>query len=242
MSYTKYVIVSRGRTGTTYLMSALRGHPNVVQLFEELEISDKWDTTASVLLKEGKTSYRDALNKIYGPHSETVQAVGFKILYPQGRPGKGMVDNAWDILTGMQDLRVIHLKRANMLETVRSLYASRYHSRGHLTGNDERSPLTPFPITVKECEYHFKEIRKWEEWIDKIFDGHPILTLYYDDLIRGLPSLVQVQEFLGVRPTKIFADTRKVNVEPIEEVIENYQELRDYFLGTPWREFFEVGG
>ncbi len=123
---TRFLILAQARTGSTMLVRALNSHPNVRCFGEVLNTArdlilygvqgyDNYDPRDRELRdRDFKAFLR---TRIYTPDGEGISATGFKLLYGQFRDFPGLQD--W--LTQETSIRVIHLKRRNLLRQLVSL-------------------------------------------------------------------------------------------------------------------------
>ena len=126
-AYVRFVVLSGARTGSTMLAHALNSHPQAM-CFGELfnytvkgaidYIVDGYDKTdAEGLALRERDPVAFLRQRIFCHHPEQVRAVGLKYhyLHYHGFPG------ALDALIEAEDVRVLHLKRRNLLRMFLSL-------------------------------------------------------------------------------------------------------------------------
>jgi hypothetical protein len=168
-----------------------------------------------------------------------MNAVGFKIKYEElVLPEFAAVLQA---LVEDRDLKVIHLRRWNRLKRVVSKIAAvRVHGVYNVTSPSEKPSLKRFALTPAECQEDFDTVAAWEGQFAETFGNHPKIEVSYEDLVRpGSNQLREVQEFLGLEPRELQTATQKMNPDSLSEIVENYEELRAHFAGTPHAEFFQ---
>lgn len=101
----------------------------------------------------------------------------------------------------------------------------------------ERAALTILP---EELSGFVSRTEMNVGYFDQLFQEHANLTVFYEDLVgRPLETYARVQSFLGVEPRPLFAETGRQNPEPLSALVENYDELRRAFEGTPLAAHFE---
>ncbi len=94
-------------------------------------------------------------------------------------------------------------------------------------------------LSKEECSAMFRFMTARERRFDEAFDGHARMTLYYEDLVHHPQDVLnQVQTFLGVAPEPLAVSVRQ-NSKPLPDLLENYNELRRAFSGTPYACFFD---
>ena len=75
---------------------------------------------------------------------------------------------------------------------------------------------------------------------DKIFDQHPRLTVFYEDIVDHRDRVHgQVQEFVGVKPRRLKVTMRQQNPEPLRELLSNYDELFEAYRDSRHAWMFE---
>ena len=95
-------------------------------------------------------------------------------------------------------------------------------------------------LSEEECRAFFNEMAHNVGYFEERFAGHRLLTVFYEELLDDWTAVLDaLQSFLGVEPRALAANTRQQNPEPLRDLIENYDELRNTFAGTPHAAFFE---
>ena len=97
------------------------------------------------------------------------------------------------------------------------------------------NPATTVSLTEKECRDEL-----WKQALmigaqDEKWQAHPYLTVYYEDVVADAErALGEVQEFLDVEPRPLAPTTLRQNPQPLRELIENYDEIREAFRDTEY--------
>jgi LPS sulfotransferase NodH len=208
------------------LKSFLNSHPNAQvdgELFARLNGRD----------------YTDVLAKAFAKQPFYVKAKGFKIFYYH--PLDDETSGIWEDLTKMEGLHVIHLKRKNILRTLISRKIAGIQdlwltsSANARTSSEDRTVT----FTAEELEEGFNQTREWERRGDKMFERHPLISIYYEDLVSDPEAVFRnVTEFLGIRYVPPKTALRKQNPEHARNLVSNYDELRLAFAKSEWQEFF----
>jgi LPS sulfotransferase NodH len=249
---TKLVIFSRGRTGSNLLVSLLRSHP---QIWHHHEIFGEYYLQHGFIRDEinrmGAVAYFERVTR----RMFTERVVGVKFLYFQLEPEYAHHWNVPDIpsllpvLKERRDLRIIHLKRRNRLATLVSWKLARHTRRwarlgpGQLSRSDQSrdSMYDDVMITLSpdECRNEFAQIEQWERYYDAAFANHPYVEMYYEDLVtdrRG--EMTRALELLGLEDCELQSPLRRQNTRTLEDVVENFEELRRCFENTDYAYFF----
>jgi hypothetical protein len=124
-NFTRFMILSGARTGSTMLAQALNSSPDIVcfrELFNlktneiDYSVDGYDDRNAEDLALRKRDPVRFLRERIFCEHSDEVRAVGFKFHYVHFWAFPGL----WEALTEDTDLRVLHLKRRNLLRMLLS--------------------------------------------------------------------------------------------------------------------------
>ncbi|MGH8264971.1 MAG: hypothetical protein ACRET4_15940, partial [Steroidobacteraceae bacterium] len=110
-------------------------------------------------------------------------------------------------------------------------------------------PAVPLPpsmetkaatLTVEACNRFFYRVQHDMEHFAGLFAGHPVLPVWFEDMIADRTSVFDtVESFLDVPRAPLAVATVRQNPEPLSELIENYEELRVAFRDTAAAPFFE---
>lgn len=225
--YQKFIILARSRTGSNLLISYLNNHPSIIaetEIFRDLQ-GEKPE---------------QMLSNLFRPYPSRIKAVGFKIFYyhPLHTDGTAL----WNELISMKNLHVIHLKRKNILRTLISRkIADQKDKWASFDAEDSaQESIKSVRFEVSELKEGFEQTRQWEEEGDRRFQNHPLLTLYYEDL-ADVPedTFKKITAFLGLTYQAPKTYFQKQNPEKTSDLLANYAELKQSFMGTPWSGFFE---
>lgn len=244
--YRKFVIVGIARTGSTLLIDLLNSHPGVLAFGEIFRNPDAigWDVGPfrhhhdPRLLALYRANPVEFLNRaVYRRWPRTVKAAGFKLFYyhAQEEPFSAV----WDELASDQNIHILHIKRRNVLAQYYSLQLA-HRTDIWSTRAPQRDANAPIELDPAACEKHFEWVRGLEDACAARFTGHPMHTLYYEDLVADRArEMSAVFAFLGVPDRAASAHTVRQRTAPLRDAIANYGALERHFTGTPWEGFFE---
>ncbi|MGB3509298.1 MAG: sulfotransferase [Microcoleaceae cyanobacterium] len=244
--YQKFLVLTRARTGSNFLMSLLQSHPQI-RAFEEIFTRQKrkinWGYAkyprSSEVLKMREEEPRKFIDEVvFRKFPPSVSAVGFKLFYYQAQSSERQ--QIWQYLHQDKNFKIIHLKRENLLKICLSYYLAKITKKWIV--KNEKNYLNN-NVTVKldynDCLKLFTETKKWEDEYDNFFKEHQKIELIYENLVQDtIQETRRVQEFLGVKPQKLYSLTLKQNQGTLPERISNYYELKEKFEGSPWIKFF----
>ncbi len=242
--YVRFIIVSRGRSGTSLLRSLLNDHPQVVtfgEIFRKYgaigwDRSDHQATLSQLhLIETDPVAFLETY--LFRKYSTRITAVGFKLFYYHARNPEW--EPVWHYLREQPDIRIIHLRRENVLATHLSL------RRAFLTGkwsnnSGQAEYVPPLTLSYEECLEAFTKTQEWEEWTEHFFAGQQKLNICYEALSQDYESeMKRVQAFLGLDYHPTHPRLYKQNRQSLAGSIANYMELKECFSGTLWENFFE---
>jgi len=244
--YSKFVIVGAARTGSTLLVDLLNAHSQVLAFGELFRTPEAigWDVRPFVTYQSPRLIdlYRaDPVAfleySVFRRWPANYAAVGFKLFYYHARqPPQSAV---WDHLASDRNIRILHIRRQNLLAQYLSLLIA------HKTDvwSTTRSPPDqhePIRIDVEACRRHFLDVRRSEDECADVFKNHAVRNVYYESLARNYAGEMQgIADFLGVRPERIGSNLVRQSKGPVSQTITNYDELKRAFANTCWQEFFD---
>lgn len=243
--YRRFLVVGVARTGSTLLLSLLNAQPRVIAFGEVFRGDGRigWDMPpfltrqgASVTQLHAERPIEFLETEVFRRWPREVSAVGFKLFYYHARTGRHAA--VWDYLKDQPDLAVIHIKRLNVLEQYLSLRVA--HATDVWSSATGAAPAAePIVLAPEACLRHFEEVRAQEDACDAFFHSHAMHSLTYEDLVADQASaLAGVAAHLDVELTPVKPSIRRQRTQPLTEAIANYAELRSYFAGSRWEEFF----
>ena len=127
--YVRFILVCEARTGSTMLMNALRSSP-AIQCFGEVfslrvpyihYVTYGYDRNSEEdIALRARSPVQFLHERIYCEHPKAIRAVGFKLTNDWGLQGM-LLEELLDHLRNDTELRVIHLKRRNLVRLLVSL-------------------------------------------------------------------------------------------------------------------------
>jgi LPS sulfotransferase NodH len=242
--YIRFILLGRSRVGTNFLRLILNSHPQIITYGELFQKSDsiswifpEYPQTRHIISAAKNHPIKFLENNIFRGYPKRIAAVGFKLLYYHAH--SSALVTVWDYLKSQKDIRIIHIKRLNVLKAHISRQRAVMTDKWvNLTGEQEF--YSPIELDYDECLDTFIKTRQWEETYDAIFSNHPMIEVLYEDLAGDyLTEIERVLKFLGVKFADLAPQTFKQSNQPLSLSISNYAELKMKFRGTEWEEFFE---
>ena len=255
---TRFVILGQQRTGTNHLLGMLGSHPDVLAFGEIVSsptnlqwgcghddsLSSRFPSSDAALVAERNAAPLAFLHRhVFGPIAASFRAVGFKLFYEHCRNDKST--EIWDWLRTSTEIRILHLKRRNILRTLLSKRLANATNVWYVTAGDaetaagESAEPSTIALEFKDCREFFERTLMAEREADWFFRHHACHTLYYEDMEKDpAASLAAVQAFLGVRQLPGSSDLVKQQTLPLALAIENHEVLKQAFAGSHFRVFF----
>jgi len=225
--YSKVIVLSRSRTGSNLLINLLNSHPNICfygEVFRDMQ----------------NQTFDHIYNSVFSAKPFFIKVVGFKIFYyhPEDQDSK----DVWERLINEKDLKVIHLKRKNILRTLISRKIA--EENNFWTQNSKHNNISNKQISLgrEECRTFFGKTKNWEQQYDKLFKDHPKIEVFYESLVSSLTKeeLGRIQSFLGVEVKNLKTNLQKQNPENLDDLIVNFDNLKESFRNTSWEHFFNI--
>jgi len=245
-NYRRFVVVGIARTGSTLLVNLLNAHSRVLafgELFRSPETIG-WDTAPFNTSRSAKllALYRaDPVafigECIFRRWPRGWGAVGFKLFYYHAR--QLPYSSVWDYLAANRDIRILHIRRRNLLKQYYSLEQA--HKTDVWASSkadvDEQPPLR---LEIDACRRHFAWVRSLEDDCTQCFKAHEMRDVFYEDLAADAGREMKgIQDFLGLDHERLSVKMVRQRRQPLSDAIVNYAELKSAFEGTPWTGFFE---
>jgi LPS sulfotransferase NodH len=252
--YTRFIILGRSRTGSNHLRGLLNSHSQVVvfgELFSNYDSMDwaypGYQQSDRMMELAQSDPVRFLETEVFAPFPAETAAVGFKLFYYHAR-AHGW-DRLWTHLQEDRTLRVLHIKRVNILRTHLSrekAQASGVWVQPAAAGQTNQTRVDtwgagrrPVHLDYQACLDDFVRTRAWEQEFDAFFADHPLLEIQYETLAADHEAeMRRVESFLGLKHEELRAETHQQSTKPLSASIANYAELKARFEGSPWQEFF----
>lgn len=245
LPYTPFVILCTARTGSEFLKSLLNDHDNVIAWGALFAPASRDRIRWGFVGQSQRASLRELLlrdpdqfleREVYTLYPASIQAVGFKIFY--GHAQSDEWQSVWSYLRRREDIRVLHLRRRNLLARQVSLELAQtsrvWRSRG---GPSDGIPS--ITLDFDKCVEEFRRVRRGERELGEMFGPARVLDLAYEDLAASQATeMSRVFEFLGVENQGVRPATRRQSSGALKDKIENFDELEARFRGSPWHQFF----
>jgi LPS sulfotransferase NodH len=241
----RYLIVGIQRSGTTVLHLALKGHPNVAALNDELKVAPLFTQGIRTFTfgndteeekRRGHAALFDALTSITeGP--DTV-ATGAKCACGSPALARVLVDS---LQKHFAHVRIILATRRNLVAQFGSLLAAERSGVWH-SWNPEFAGRRPPEISMNRWAFthYVHRCLDTHAVLQGLHETHSVLTCEYEDYLKD-PAAIHSQlfDFVGVPQRDVtWLESMKLVPRP-EEYISNYaamshllERVRDDYAGT----------
>jgi LPS sulfotransferase NodH len=135
---------------------------------------------------------------------------------------------------------IIHLHRVNLLKATVSLLKAQesgvYVATSQSTTKPQKIRLTPQRILSR-----LNTLVKQKSKCEKIISNSPTLSLTYESLFEHQSSaVIEIIKFLGIKDASFKKpDVVKLNPERMIDFLENYEEVKQALVRTPWEKYLD---
>ena len=229
-SVTHFVLLFPGRSGSTYLISALDAHPAITAKGEVLD----------PLRPQGPEAQLDWTRRYFrGPIVNRSKAVGFKTKLRDVLDQDGFAG----LLTEF-DARLIYLDRRNDVKHAISRITARRlkDTTGRWNRYDGDAGLEAFEVDVEDFATRLGDVEAEKATIAEYVSAadRPLLHLDYEDLLADPDATFhRVLGFLGLPPSPMGGSTLKNTSDDLRDVVLNFDDLRARYAGTRYAPMFD---
>jgi hypothetical protein len=175
------------------------------------------------------------LDKFYSNAADqSFKARGFKLMYYQTFYTPGLVS-----YLKRNHVKIILLLRENILRN--ALSDLRARSTGIYHYQNETEPvlngLSKLHVDTVSLKNKMLHIIDQNKKLESIASGMDHLKIRYEDFSNWDNTMNRITEFLGVSTQQIHAGAKKLNPVDLEEMIENYEEVKNWLRENNYAEF-----
>jgi len=166
--------------------------------------------------------------------NQDADAVGFKVNYSQ-------INRHPEIISWIKQnhLNIIHLIRKNLLKRLVSHKIANIRNLRHSTQSVEPIKVHIDPKTLlDDFQRRQKRLVKYTNRLKDTFEA-PFLEVAYESLVADFNSEIQkILKFLEIDTIKqLTSELVKVNPDSLEDIIENYSEVKQTLINTEFENF-----
>ncbi|MCG6870479.1 MAG: sulfotransferase [Gammaproteobacteria bacterium] len=246
MTQTRFMVLGSQRTGSTLIRTSLDSHPSI-RCYGEIflmpgigpdsypyYVSQSRDRKVKDLVFRRRL-VRKFLHELY--NNDIFDAVGFKFMYSQAkrfpyRRAPTVVDYARE-----HGVRIIHVIRENALKTLISRINARNTGIYHVKGESQKGARITIP--TKTLLNELTRIKSEDNHWATVFAENPYLLVHYEDFVES-PEMIsgKMLRFLGFDDDiELTSPHKKVITSGLDEVIENYNDVRRALIGSEFSGF-----
>ncbi|GMH06418.1 hypothetical protein Nepgr_008258 [Nepenthes gracilis] len=238
-----FVIISMQRSGSGWFETLLNSHINLSSNGEIFSIRDRRSNISSVVRTLDRVYDLDWLSS--ASKNECSAAIGFKWMLNQG-----LMEYRKEILDYLnrKGVHVIFLFRRNLLRRMVSELANSYDRfakllngthKSHVHSLEEANMLSKYKPLINSTSLisQLKQMDLLTAKALKYFHDTRHIILYYEDLVKNHTKLLDVQDFLGLPHMKLTSRQVKIHKGPLEEHIQNWNDVSKVLNGTSYEIF-----
>jgi len=248
----KFIVLSAHRSGTTLLLSSLESHPQIrchKRVFTLNIIGNRFlafDRPGSPFYQYRTASLQRRLDYMFRPKqlindfmtelcapTNGVKTVGVRVVYAQADKHPQILEWAKKNEAG-----IIHLIRENSLKMIVSGETAQKRGLHHSTSAVK-------PVTVRLHPFKIKiQLMRLTNQIKKfrtILKDVPHLELTYESFVANRETETRrIFDFLGIDEfMPLTSNMVKLNPNSLENIIENYTEIKQILSGTAFEKFLD---
>ena len=246
MSKKGFVILSAQRSGSTFLVSLLNNHPDIIctgEIFKRvnplniIQPDFSYQHLKSKSLKNqlqhylrNEKSIHEHLDNIYRNREEYL---GFKLMPIQIKRFPSTLQYIYD-----NKIPILYLYRANFLERYVSIkVASKtkaYSSRKTVRLKNIHLDPQKIVADLTKMQNELDLLRAYASKADKNME------LSFEELTKTNPtkSVEKILSFIGVTQSdSLQSEMKKMVKKPLSEMIENYSEIKDVLIHSTFKQF-----
>lgn len=229
---TPFVILFVERAGSTFLITALKSHPQILALTEKFDAMNKEGRSAADQLEWSRAFLTPPL---IGKH----RAIGFKTKLIDVLDQDGFA-----ALLRERKCRIIQLQRRNTVKAVVSTMNAK--RQWEVSGNwnllSESTRLPAFEVDPAEFAALLAQREEWDRQVESYTAALqlPTLRLWYEDLLADKVAFMdKAVTFLTGRTERLEGGTLKNTGDDLRKAILNFEALRNRYAGTRYETMFD---
>lgn len=249
---TKFVIFTLPRTGSTLLSKSLNRHPEIFCDDEIFHFSfrDYFSPNQFRFIKikmlPKKLNYiinypftyfkmKSFLDDYFtNKPNENYSTRGFKLMYYQTFYTPGLLS-----YLKKNNIKIILLLRENIfrnaLSDLRARETGIYH---HQDDNEEqRSGLSKLNVNTTELQQKMNGIISQNKKLAEAVSGMEYIKIRYEDFTDWNNTMQKIAKFLDVSTTEISAGAKKLNPDNLQDMIENFSEVKSWLKQNNYADF-----
>ncbi len=254
------IILASQRSGSTFLAKCLNSHSQARCPNAELVLPNDWVDRLRLLSQAGRDLDRYFTQGLIPPKvldvhrrneppwapwqelddQELAPVMVAKVMHNQ-MLGSPSLDR---YVLSNTDIRVIHLRRGNLLKQhVSNMLTRKSKELSRPPHATEPVRAAAIRIRPQVAIWHMRLVRALHTWYSRRLSRHPKIELVYETLIEDNhladQALSLICELLDLEPEPLSTDLVKVNPDSLRDTVTNYDELARALAGTEFEGFLE---
>jgi sulfotransferase family protein len=249
---TKFVIFTLPRTGSTLLSKSLNKHPEIFCEDEIFHFSFRQyfspyqfrflkipflPKKINYVINYPATYLRltSFLDKYFvNRPNEKYKARGFKLMYYQTYYMPGLIDYLIK-----NNIKVILLLRENVLRNALSYMRARATGVYHYLDDNEQllAGLSKLDVNTEVLKQKMRMITRQNKKLESIIRDMDYIKIRYEDFTEWDKTMNRIADFLNVSHYKISAGAKKLNPDALQDMISNYNEVKNWLKQNNYTEF-----
>jgi len=232
----RYIILGLARSGTTAVHFALKGHPNVSALNDEVNLSFFTEGISSFTQrddnqKEKNAGYHKLFDALAGVfQDESTMALGMKCVPNSVEAANELVDS---LRQHFPELKVVLVNREDLVAQYGSYLRAK--STGEWHSWRKSGDIKDFTVKIRTSRFraYVTKCKDIYQVLKSLDDSHQVLEFSYEQcfLQGGEPDFSQLFGFIGVPQIEAaWLGSEKV-APPPDLYIKNYAELKKIMPG-----------
>ncbi len=243
---TRFIIICAPRTGSTMLRMMLNSHPKIVCYGEVITLGEpnlgkKYQKFIGQTSQElAQIRAENPVNFLYNYiwNREDCQSIGLKLKY---RQLKEEFQDVFQAILDDQEIKIIHLSRQNLLKRyVSNRLASSGRTSTVVFDSQDSKPQPKVTVDVEKLMQDIVSVEETEAKFREDFKQHQVFEVTYEDLVVSNHEIMtKLLNFLDVELMDLQPVTKKVNSDRLEDVIENYDLVKNQLSQTKYATFLD---
>ena len=196
------------------------------------------ETCVGFKLMYGQLTNRELVKSYWGENLPTrIEHAIEQITNFQNEHGTIPFQQLEDKLFADKSTKVIHLVRENQLASFVSFQLALREDNWIGKPFQHQAPLA---VDVEHLESWFEDGVRYRRYYENRCSKHSVHQVTYEQLTTDFPSeLDRICEFLGIGPLQSRKPViPKQQVQPIRDMVSNYDEVKTHFSSGPWARWF----
>ncbi|WP_338608856.1 hypothetical protein V6617_02420 [Pelagibacterium nitratireducens] len=207
-----FIILTRSRTGSSFLVETLSMHPNIIARGE-------------VFRKSRIISPSIIMDFIWKRHSRNIRAAGFKIFYYH--PNDGENEAIWTKIAKKKGLKIIHLTRENYLSLAASREFASHTSSFHNYSQPGEKTLVSIEADIPSAIENLNQAEEFKEKRLDQLENSEMIEVSYEYFTENYQECMKtIYDFLGVKAIYSDVKIRSSGINDYRSVIKNYDALK----------------